>query len=107
MKRTLILALAILKVAVVDTSDAKAETRLEQLPKQNSSEQVRSEIAEQRSLNPSPQGLKNFQPKQLLLPATNSLEVTQLSERDPARISEAARLIQERFSIKLIPAQNQ
>lgn len=33
MKRTLILALAILKVAVVDTSDAKAEIRLEQLSK--------------------------------------------------------------------------
>lgn len=97
MKRTLIVALAILKVAVVDTSDAKAETRLEQLSKQNNSEQVRSETVEQRSLNPSSQELKNSQPKQLLLPVTNSSEVTQLSERD--------RLIQERFLIKIIPPQ--
>lgn len=99
MKRTLIVALAILKVAVVDTSDAKAETRLEQLSKQNNSEQVRSETVEQRSLNPSSQGLKNSQPKQLLLPVTSSSEETQLSERD--------RLIQERFLIKIIPGQNQ
>lgn len=99
MKRTLIVALAILKVAVVDTSNEKAETRLEQLSKQNNSEQVRSETVEQRSLNPSSEGLKNPQQKQLLLPATNSSEMTQLSERD--------RLIQERFLIKIIPAQNQ
>ena len=99
MKRTLIVALAILKVAVVDTSDVKAETRLEQLSKQNNSEQVRSETVEQRSLNPSSEGLKNPQPKQLLLPVTSSSEETQLSERD--------RLIQERFLIKIIPGQNQ
>ena len=99
MKRTLIVALAILKAAVVDTSDAQAETQVERLSKQNRLEQVRSETVEQRSLSPSSQGLKNAQLKQLLLSTTSSSEVTQISERD--------RLIQERFLIKIITGQNQ
>ncbi len=42
MRRALIIALAILKVAAVDTTDANAEMRLEQLFKQNNSEQVKT-----------------------------------------------------------------
>lgn len=98
MKRVLIVALAILKVAVVDTTDANAEMRLEQLFKQNSLEQVKDEKSGDRSPTSPAQALQKSQPKQASLQSANSAEAAQLPERD--------RLLQERFLIKIIPAQN-
>lgn len=97
MKLTLIVALAILNIATVDTSDAKARTHLEQLPRQNSSEQVKA-ATEERSLNSPSQVLPDFQQKPAFLTTPTSTEIVQLSERD--------RLIQERFQLKIIPARN-
>lgn len=99
MKRTLIIGLAILKVTVVDTAEAKANLWLERVSKQPALEQVRQETNEQQAPKTPAQAVKNPQPKTQPVTEETTLEPTQLSERD--------RLIQERFLIKIIPAQNQ
>ncbi len=98
MKGTLVIALTILKLSVEGIPSASAETRLEQLPTPDSLEQVREDASKQQVPNTSSQALEHSQQQPTLIHETTSAK-TQLSERD--------RLIQERFLIKIIPAQNQ
>ncbi len=97
MKGTFVIALAILKLSVEGTPSASAETRLEQLSAPNSLEQVRQDASKQQVPDTSSQTLEHSQQQSTLIRETTSAK-PQLSERD--------RLIQERFLIKIIPAQD-
>jgi len=107
MKRALIIGLAILKVAVVETSEAKASPWLEQVFQKSGSEQVRQAPNGQQVPKTPAQVVESKQPTTQSATEKTALERTPFSERDPEQISEAARLIKERFLIKIIPAQNQ
>lgn len=97
MKSTLIIALAVLKFSVEGIPSASAETRLEHLSESNTVEQVRENIPQQSVQKTSTQVLDRPQQQPSFVRETTA-EKTQLSERD--------RLVQERFLIKIIPAQN-
>jgi len=97
MKSTLIVVLAVLKLSVEGIPSASAETRLEQLVEPDTLEQVRDNTSQQAAEKSSPQALDSTQQQPSSVRKTTS-EESQLSERD--------RLIQERFLIKIIPAQN-
>lgn len=97
MKGTLIIALAVLKLSVEGVPSASAETRLELLSKPGTLEQVRKPTVQQSVKQSSPQSLDSSQ-QQSTLDCETTSEKAQLSERD--------RLIQERFLIKIIPAEN-
>ena len=99
MKRALVLGLAVLKVTVIDPTEVKATVGLEQQPQQTPIEQIKQERNNTLTPQTPNQAVQNPQPKHQLTDEATRLQNTQFSERD--------RLIQERFLIKLIPAQNQ
>lgn len=98
MKSALIIALAILKLTVEGVPSASAETRLEQLLEFIASEQSQENVLPQPVNKTPAKALENTQQQPSLFGEITS-EKTQLSERD--------RLIQERFLIKIISAENQ
>ena len=96
MKRVFLIALTVLKLSVDGVPSASAETRMRQLPESITVEQVRKNIPQQPDQQAATQELDPSQQQPHIHEKTS--DQTQLSERD--------RLIQERFLIKIIPAQN-